>query len=169
MKLWTTDAGFRVAGIMRWPDQIAAGQVSTEVVSSLDFLPTFSRLAGTDTPSGLELDGTDFLPALEGTTLERDKPLVWAFYNSLNERQIAMRDGPWKVLARIDVPKTHNLFAGNIEAVKAAELQDIQIFNVEHDIGEARDMAKSFPEIRSHLVSRLEKNYRELLNGSHVW
>lgn len=169
MKLWTTDAGFRVAGIMRWPDVIAPGQVSSEVVSSLDFLPTFSQLAGTEAPQGLELDGINFLPALKQRPLERKKPLVWAFYNSLNERQIAMRDGPWKVLARVDVPKTHNLFAGNIAAVKAAELQDIQIFNVEHDIGEARDMGKHFPEVRSRLVQRLENNYRELLNGSHIW
>lgn len=169
MKLWTTDAGFRVAGIMRWPDRIAAGQVSNEVVSALDFLPTFSRLAGTDTPAGLELDGTNFLPALENKPLERDKPLLWVFYNSLNERQVAMRDGPWKVLARLDVPKTHNLYVGNIAVVKAAELQDIQIFNVEHDVGEARDMGIDFPAVRSRLLKRLEKNYRALLNGSHIW
>jgi arylsulfatase A len=169
MKLWTTDAGFRVAGIMRWPNGIAAGQVSTEVVSSLDFLPTFGHLAGTDIPAGLELDGTNFLPALEDEPLERNKPLLWAYYNSLNERQVAMRDGPWKVLARIDVPRTSNLFTANIAAVKAAELRDFQIFNMEHDVGEARDMAKSFPETRSRLVQTLERNYRDLLSGSHVW
>ena len=47
MKLWTTEAGFRVAGIMRWPARIKAGQVSDRPVSALDFLPTFCELAGT--------------------------------------------------------------------------------------------------------------------------
>ena len=169
MKLWTTEAGFRVAGIMRWPQEIAPGQVSSEVVSSLDFLPTFCRLAGTTPPADLVLDGTIFLPALANQPINRDQPLLWTFYNPLNEHQVAMRDGPWKVLARLDVPKAHNLYAGNIEAIKSADLQDIQIFNLEHDIGEMRNMARDFPEVRSRLELKLKEQYRQLLNDSHVW
>ena len=83
MKLWTTEAGFRVAGIMHWPARIKPGQVSGEVISALDFLPTFCDLAGTKTPENLKLDGTSFLPALEGRGMKREKPLLWVYYLSL--------------------------------------------------------------------------------------
>ena len=75
MKLWTTEAGFRVAGIMNWAGQIQPGQVSAEPVSALDLLPTFSRLAKVGLPSDRELDGASFLPALKGQPIKR-KPLV---------------------------------------------------------------------------------------------
>jgi arylsulfatase A len=156
MKLWTTEA----AGIMRWPGRITPGQVSDEVISSLDVLPTFYDLAGIDPPAGLTIDGVNFLPALERQTLQREKPLLWAFYNPRNEYQVAMCDGAWKVLARIDVSKAHNLHTGNIEGIKSAPLRDIQVFNLEHDIGEMRNLARDFPAIRDRLQLRLEKHYQ---------
>ena len=51
MKLHTTDAGFRVAGIVNWKGHVTAGQTVSTPVSSLDFLPTFCRLAGVDPPA----------------------------------------------------------------------------------------------------------------------
>lgn len=90
MKLWTTEAGFRVCGIVRWPKGIKnAGQVVKHPVSALDFLPTFCKLAGIKTPADLELDGADFTAALDNNAVERKKPLVWAFYNALNGQQLA--------------------------------------------------------------------------------
>ncbi len=169
MKLWTTDAGFRVAGIMRWPGKIEPGQVVKHPVSSLDFLPTFCELAGTTPPAGLELDGTNFLPALENRAPSRDKPLVWVFYNALNERRVAMRDGDWKVLAKLDLPKYNTVTQENAEQVAAATLSDYQIFKVSEDLGEKNDLSKTHPEQFSELKKRLEVRYRELVDGSHIW
>ena len=169
MKLWTTEAGFRVAGIMRWPGRIEGNQVSHQVVSALDFLPTFCDLADADIPADRALDGANFLPALEGGNIERDKPLVWAFYNALNEQQVAMRDGDWKVLARLDLPMIQNISGKNVGEVRAAELTDFEIYNLRHDIGEARNLAPSDPELRQRLVNKLNEQYSELLQDSYVW
>ena len=169
MKLWTTEAGFRVAGIMRWPGRIHEKQVSHQVVSALDFLPTFCELAGVNPPSGLELDGTSFLPALVGEEMKREKPLVWAFYNSLNSQQVAMRDGDWKVLAHLDLPKMSNISDQNVEQVRAAELSGIEIYNLRHDIGEARNVAPSDPDLREQLTRKLKAHYTDLLDHSYVW
>ena len=84
MKLWTTEAGFRVAGIMYWPSEISPGQISNQPVSALDFLPTFCEVAGKELPENIAFDGTSFLPAIQGKKINRDKPLIWAYYNSLN-------------------------------------------------------------------------------------
>lgn len=169
MKLWTTDAGFRVAGIMRWPGKIKAGQVVDHPVSSLDFLPTFCEIAGTLPPADLELDGTNFLPALENKAINRTKPLLWIFYNALNERRVAMRDGDWKVLAKLNIEKAVNVTAENEAEVKAAELSDFQIFRITDDVGESKDLSSTMPEKLAELKQRLMENYEELLNGSHIW
>ncbi len=169
MKLWTTDAGFRVAGIMRWPGKIPAGQIEKQPVSALDFLPTFAHLAGAEIPQDLELDGINFMPLVSDQQFNREKPLVWAYYNAINEHRIAMRDGQWKVLARLDLPKLQNLHTGNIKSVEAAELSDFQIYDVTHDIGEARNIAGDNPRLASRLSKKLTEHYRALLEDSHVW
>jgi arylsulfatase A len=169
MKLWTTEAGVRVPGIMRWPAKIDGGAVVEQAVSSLDFLPTFCELAKTSPPSDLVLDGTSFLPALTGQEIVREKPLVWVFYDAINERRVAMRDGDWKVLAKLDLPELKSVNKRNEKQVKAAKLSDFQIFNLSKDIGECNDLSKLQPKRLAELKQRLETRYRELVDGSHVW
>lgn len=169
MKLWTTDAGFRVAGIMRWPNRIKTGQVVDHTVSSLDFLPTFCELAGANPPEHLELDGTNFLPALENKSPERSKPLLWIFYNALNERRVAMRHGDWKVLAKLSIDKANNVTSANETKVKNAVLSDFQIFKITKDFAESNDLAASMPDKLGELKGILTEQYQQLLDGSHVW
>ena len=169
MKLWTTEAGFRVAGIMRWPSRIKAGQVIKYPVSALDFLPTFCELAGTKPPQDLALDGTSFLPALDNKPITRAKPLVWVYYNALNKRRVAMRDGNWKVLAKLNVGKLNKVDGRNEAQVKGATLSDFQVFDLSKDVGESEDLAKSNPNKLAELKKRLEVHYKELVEGSHVW
>ena len=169
MKLWTTDAGFRVAGMMRWPKKIEAGQTVNHPVSSLDFLPTFCKLAGAAPPADLNLDGTSFLPALENEPPIRKKPLLWIYYNAINERRVAMRDGDWKVLAKLNIAKTTNVTTKNEAAVKAAVLSDFQIFLISDDVGESEDLSTSKPEQFAELTEKLKASYQELLDDSHIW
>ena len=170
MKLWTTEAGFRVAGIMRWPEEIESGQTSDQVVSALDFLPTFCALAELDLPENHELDGMNFLPALSGKKIKRKKPLVWAYYNALNDHRIAMRDGKWKVLAKLNLDeKYQNLNDRNISEIKAAKFIDFEIYNITEDIHEDDELLLEKPGGEKKLIKKLEKFYLELLNDSHIW
>jgi arylsulfatase A len=169
MKLWTTEAGFRVAGIMHWPERIKPGQVSGQTVSALDFLPTFCDLADAKVPKNLKLDGTSFLPALEGRGVKRDKPLLWVYYSALNERRVAMRDGKWKVLARMNFPKTKTINQKNMSQAKGATLSDFQIFDLSQDIDESKNLAATNPSKLKELKNTMEIHYRELVNDSYVW
>jgi arylsulfatase A len=170
MKLWTTDAGFRVAGIMHWPKKIEAGQISDQIVSALDFLPTFCALAGIKIPDHLDLDGTDFQRVLSGKKIKRKKPLLWAYYNALNEHRVAMRHGKWKVLAKLDLDRKYqNLNDKNIAEIKAAKFIDFEIYNIMEDIHEDNDLVSEKPGGKNKLKKKLEKYYVELLEDSHVW
>jgi len=175
MKLWTTEAGVRVPGIVRWPGVIEGGQVVDEVVSSLDLLPTFCGMAGLWKPGGEAWDGQDILPILAGGTIDRQKPLLWVYYNAINEQRVAMRDGRWKVLARLEDAEgkalgvSSNLHPGNIGAIRAASLAGFELYDLEEDMAEAVDLAGERTELMAELRAKLEAAYRELVEHSHVW
>lgn len=172
MKLWTTEAGFRVVGIARWPGMIAAGQTVGRPVSSLDFLPTFCELAGVEVPSGLKPDGISVAEGFGSQSLERSKPLIWCYYNAINDHRVAMRDGDWKVLAKLDggaVKKTSNLHRGNAEALQKARLTDLEIYRVSDDVGETRNLAREHPEELARLRKVLQEAYDDLIADSPVW
>lgn len=85
----------RVPCIMYWPGKVPAGVVSDELVTSLDFLPTFRQLAAAEIPEGVMIDGFDISPFMfgdPGATSPRDA----FFYYQLNNLE-AMRVGRWKL------------------------------------------------------------------------
>lgn len=172
MKLHTTEAGFRVAGIMNWPARIEAGRTVSTPVSSLDFLPTFCELAKVDPPSDRVLDGTSFLPVLEGRPIDRQRPLLWAYYNAINEARVAMRHGKWKVLAKLDggqLDKFQNVTTDSMPRVRDAKLTDIEIYDLSVDLHEDKNLVNSDPQRARQLTELVRQQYRELLADSHAW
>ena len=171
MKLWTTEAGFRVAGLARWPGQI--GPATCDVpVSSLDLLPTLCSLAGAEVPADLKLDGANLKALFDGQSFDREKPLVWAFYNALNEERVAMRHNNWKMLAKLNrgkLKRIENVYAGNIEQIREAKLTEFELYDVTGDLGEAENLFDSQNSKHQELKELMTANYRDLLDGSHVW
>ena len=170
MKLHTHEAGFRVAGIMRWPAQIKPGQKSDTPVSSLDFFPTFAGLADAEIPDDLTLDGTNFLPAINGDPLPREKPLLWAYYNSYNGSEhvptVAMRDGNMKVRATLHgMKQTSQLDKANLEAIQSATPGDFEIYDLSKDPAEENPL----PTEGNPLPEKMKRLYGELLSDSHIW
>lgn len=171
MKLWTTEAGFRVAGIVSWPGRIKPG-VSDEVMSALDLLPTFCELAGAPLPQR-ELDGVDLSTWLRaGGSLERPRPLIWCYYNAINQQRVAMRDGPWKMLARLDggrFPKLQNVHDGNRDRVLAAKLTDFELYRIRDDIAEQQNLFDQENQAMQRLQEKLEHEYQRLISDSPAW
>jgi len=171
MKLHTHEAGYRVAGIMRWPSTIQAGQESDEVVSSLDFLPTFANLAGAEVPEDLLLDGVDMLPALQGNKLERNNPLLWVYYNSLTENRktlpsVSLRRDNLKIRAVLKgVAAVQNVDDQNLETIKKGVLADFEIYDLTKDMTESNPL----PTEESDLPDLLRETYQSALETFHVW
>ena len=172
MKLHTHDAGFRVAGIVNWPGRIPSAQVVSTPVSSLDLLPTFCEVASAEVSEHLVLDGTSILPLLDNEQLVRPKPLVWCYFNALNEARVAMRHGRWKVLAQLNggnLPKMQNITNTTAQSVLEAQLTDFEIYDIEEDVRESNNLVNSQDEAIGDLQSLLISSYRELVGNSHVW
>lgn len=171
MKLWTTEAGFRVPGIVRWPGKTKAGSVLATPVSSLDLLPTFAHLANVPLPD-LKLDGMNVESIWKGNTIDRAKPLFWFYYNAINEQRAAMRDGKWKLIAKFNggrLPKFENITTANVQQVRSAELTDFSLYDLDADLGEHNDLAATHPELLSELSLKMQSIYVELVNSMHVW
>lgn len=173
MKLWTTEAGFRVPGIIKWLGKKTYSGNSNAVISSLDFLPTFAEITGAKLPNR-ELDGESFTSLFNDGKFDREKPLLWAFYNALNEHIVAMRHGDWKIMARLKndskyLNRLNNLYTGNEDFVKGFVLSDFELYNIKNDIGEQKDLAKTSMEKLEEMRTLLVSEYNDLLEDSHIW
>jgi arylsulfatase A len=69
-------AGNHVPLIASWPGRIPGGKVNTDLVSSVDFLPTLCEAAGAKAPGPSEIDGQSFLPQLLG---QKGTPREWLY------------------------------------------------------------------------------------------
>jgi len=113
------EGAYRVPAFVRWPGRIKAGSVSNEIMSQLDWLPTFLAAAGDPrikekllkghAAGGktyrVHLDGYDFLPYLTGQT--QRGPRKEFFYFSDDGDLLALRYNNWKVHFMVqDLPGT---------------------------------------------------------------
>ena len=89
------EGGLRVPLILRWPGRIAAGSVSSQVMVSMDFLPTLLAAANASPDPGFPSDGENQLSVLTGAAPPHDRRLFWRHKAG---DQAAVRDGDWKYL-----------------------------------------------------------------------
>ncbi len=106
------EGGYRVPMMVRWPDRIKKGQVSNEIISVIDWMPTLLAAAGdNDVKSKLKkgmqvgnrqfkvhLDGYNFLPHFTDT--RKDGPRKEFIYSSDTGEIVAIRDGDYKMVFR---------------------------------------------------------------------
>ncbi len=131
------EGGVRVPAIIRWPSKLQAGQVSDEIMTAMDILPTFAKIAGAEIPTDRVLDGKDILPVLLG---EEKSPHEVIFYHQKNALKAA-RSGDWKLhvegdsavalynLAE-DISETKNVLEGNGDITEKL-LQYIKAFKAD--------------------------------------
>jgi len=97
------EAGLRIPLIVRFPGRAPVGQVRTELVSTVDLMPTFLAVADVTPPSGL--GGRSLLPLLAGerpdwrTTLYAEYHTHAAAANCFPQR--AVRDARYKLIENL--------------------------------------------------------------------
>jgi arylsulfatase A-like enzyme len=65
-KRWIFEESLKTPCLIRWPGVTKPGTVSSDIVSNLDFAPTFLEAAGVDVPK--EIQGRSLKPVLAGQT-----------------------------------------------------------------------------------------------------
>jgi arylsulfatase A len=173
MKLHLYEGGIRVPGILRWPGHTKPGQLSREPFTSLDLLPSFCQLAGVARPADRAIDGSSFLPMLDGKPIERRTPLFWHYYRSIGAPKAAMRQGDWMILGLWDQPMLAGsgatLRPGDMEIIKRAKLKSFELYDLRADQAESRDRASQEPERLRAMSARLTDLYTQVIAEGRSW
>lgn len=85
------DGGIREPTQMWWPGKVPAGTVCSEVVSSIDLMPTLVGLSGGEMPS-CKIDGKDIWPLFAGKKDAKSPHKMFV----LPHGPRAVRSGRWK-------------------------------------------------------------------------
>ena len=111
----------RVPCIMRWPARIPRGGVCSEMVTAMDFLPTFAGICGKTVPNDRVIDGKDILPLMEGLSSSTPHD---AFYYYFERELQAVRAQNWKL-----------------------HLSTGELYDLRKDVGETTDVAKEHQDV----------------------
>ncbi|TVS17112.1 MAG: N-acetylgalactosamine-6-sulfatase [Planctomycetaceae bacterium] len=132
------EGGIRSPLIVWGPGRIANGRAgsrnATSLLTAMDLVPSLLRLAGVDAPEDVAFDGQDLLDTLLGRTADsRLAPVFFGrppdfkeFAGMADLPDLAMREDRWKLLCNADG-------------------RQIELFDVETDPTESRNLADSMP------------------------
>ncbi|MBI3209777.1 MAG: sulfatase [Candidatus Solibacter usitatus] len=125
------EGGIRIPFAMQWKGRIPAGKTDHRPVISLDILPT--ALAAAQASSPQPLDGVNLLPFVTGeNTGAPHEVLFWRY-------------GPNIALRR-----------GALKLVRQAGVAEFQLFDVQSDASESKNIASEKPEAATDLRKVLE-------------
>ncbi len=143
----TWEGGMRVPCVMRWPGTIPAGVECSEVATTMDFMPTFSRMGGTTEPQDRVIDGHDIMALMRDD--EGAESPYEAFYYYHMEQFHAVRSGKWKLFIPRDDRK-------NWHAHESTEGEGL-LFDLENDPGETTDLYDQHPDVVERLMALAEE------------
>ena len=147
-KGWNYEGGIRVPLVVHWPGKTQPNTTSQAIVTGTDFYPTLLEMSGLSALPDQHKDGRSFVPALKAKPYDRG-PIYWHFphysnhgYQSPNG---AIRFGRYKL-------------------IEYYENGTIQLFDLENDVGERNDLAKSKPKIAQKL-KKMFHDWREKVDA----
>jgi arylsulfatase A-like enzyme len=138
------EGGTRVPMVIRWPGRVRPG-TSKALVGQVDLMASLAALAGAQGPAAGSADSRDHLAAFLG-----DDPVG---RRSLIEQAngLALRSGKWKFIPASRGPARNaqtNTELGNAPRP--------QLYDLDADPGEVRDVAEAHPEIVDRLRKELD-------------
>ncbi len=145
------EGGHRVPFIVRWPDRVQAGRHSAQTICLTDLMATSAEILGVTLPDNAGEDSVSILPALLGT----DKAPLREFvvHHSING-SFAIRQGRWKLELCADSGGHSDPKPGSKEA---KGLPDTQLYDLEADLAESKNVYAEHPEVVARLTKLLEK------------
>jgi len=154
------EGGARVPCIIRWPGRIPAGRVCDNIAATIDILPTIAAACGAPQPVKT-IDGINLLPLLEGQSGANPRDHYFYYY----DRGLrAVRQGRWKLIfphksrSYVGVEPRQDGFPGPYAQIQTG----LELYDLEADIGEKRDVAREYPDIVAGLQALAEKAREEL-------
>jgi len=133
------EGGIRVVALANWPGRIKPGTVVNQPIHIVDIYPTLAGLAGVKPGKNKPLDGVDVWPTIaEGKPSPRSEVVL-----DIEPFRAAIRKGYWKLIWRVTLPSS------------------VELFNLARDPGEKTNLADKNPHIVKELQQRIETLAKE--------
>lgn len=140
------EAGIRVPSFWRWPGALAPGRDVSALSAHIDVVPTILDICGVTPPSGKPMDGVSRLGPLTGR-------------QGSSERTVYLQ---WH---RGDVPEPFRACAAVGSRFKLVDGREL--YDLEADPGEARDLAAERPEIVADMRAGYEAWFEAMRTERH--
>lgn len=140
-KGYAYEGGLRVPLIVRWPGVVKPGATDATPVISMDVFHTVLGAAGVALPADRPTDGRDLMPILSSDGRVDPRPLFWHFphYRVPDVGPYSVvRDGAWKLVRFYDERGT-------------------ELYRIEDDVAEERDLASTHPDVVKELDAKLDR------------
>lgn len=143
------EGGHRIPLIVRCPEEIPAGQSSSETVCLGDLLATCADIMGAELPDDAGEDSVSNLPAWKGEPL--DKSLREATVHHSIDGSFSIRKGEWK----LEMCAGSGGWSYPRPGEECEGLPPIQLYNLEADIGEQQNIYDDHPGVVEELKALL--------------
>ncbi len=140
-KGWCYEGGIRVPLIISAPGVVGKGKRCDFPVTSADLYPTILELAGLRPMPEQHRDGLSLVPLLKGGTAPDREAIYWHYphyHGSMWTPGAAIRAGDWKL-------------------IEFYEEDRFELYNLEKDLGEKKDLSKKKPEKAKLLLDMLHR------------
>lgn len=188
-KQFLYDGGIRIPMIMRWPGKISPGEVSDDMVMSIDICATILEAAGIDAP--VPLHGKNLL-----SEEVRNRQYVFAARDKMDETHDAMRairssdfklihnlmpdraycqynqykEGAYPVLAEMNVMHMRGELTPEQAAFFAPSKPELELYDLRTDPHEVHNVADDpkYANVREEMLRELKRWRREVIQDKGV-
>jgi len=158
------DGGIRSACIIKYPGHIKAGTRSTRAFCSIDFLPTFARLAGADPPENT-IDGLDVWDIITDKKGAKNPHEYYPFSTGGTFEGIISADGRWKLHLPHGYRTLQTPGKDGAPGRYARRRIDLSLFDLQSDAQEQKNVIADHPEIALRLKQLAEQHKRKFYGG----
>jgi arylsulfatase len=139
----TSEGGIASPFIISWENGLPTnlkGKINNTAAHVIDILPTCLSLAKMKYPEKYKqnsitpFEGQSLVPLINGESMSRSQPIFWE-----HEGNRAMRDDKWKIVSNLN--------------------EQWQLYNLENDRTELKDLSGEYPEKLNELINVYEKWY----------
>jgi len=163
------EGGVRVPLFVRWPGQFVAGGQIEAQCSHVDLFPTFCELAGVPLLNDRVIDGKSLVPLLKAGQGQEHHEFVyhaWDRFFPNADYRWAVSDQRWKLACQV----RRTGAAKRVSATSAAKSKtptsaDWQLFDLQADLGEKKNLIKQHPEIAVRLRKEFLRWFNDVTKG----
>jgi arylsulfatase A len=137
------EGGTRSPFFIRWPGRVPANAKVSTIAAHIDVYPTVLELCGVTPPAGPKIDGVSLRPVLEG------KPVTPRMIFSHSDHQ----------------PDPLRPYPGAVRTQRFKMVNGTELYDLEADPGETRDVAKEYDAELKRLTAAYEDWFRSVTQG----